>query len=1023
MSSRFNKMSEELFQILKGSGKTLKLFDDSGNTVYEPMMARKFFAEPDKMMLSINDRDDDSCINLYLSQNTDIKAVADLVSTLRHVSTRYNVILDVKKYGKELTPKDFAYQAIDEAAMWGSTKTSYQKIGSAKLVVRHCAPIREDIMGSRARNILSIFIETKQGERFKFPVIHLSGARAWANHINEGGLPHDDMGQYIISLAQEGSDLTKVSRYIHYSRNTLVEEAQGVRGVVRCRISEVRKELQSLSRSRGYAKALEAKVYENKSIIKENRQEVVEQECQRLRELLSIDTNHALAEIITPVALITLGENIMTTTNTKFSQILALESVDDLIETLINEYGYEEGSHWSRHEAGLALLPEALEDVVGYLDLTETAYAIAEADEDKFVAFARSWFDSRNQSLAAAGEDPSQDGKTEAAIHDLAAGLKDIMAGKKPADVKLPDNMPGFANPVAAAQFKLGLFLDAGAKMQNDALWTFISAIVDKIQDSKKLSQIEALFAGKLINMVSTNESFDEADDMMESDPTSYEAGRAADADEAADLEIMNDFQKWMIDDFYKTHYSFLADQSPEGDPGVNYSDLKGDLNGFLDNTKASSTGDDYAEVSDSVVKYCMKIVVDDIKSRGWNIEDEITEGYTSNNASFKTYIEFNGDEEAEILVGYSDNDESYDIESIVLLATGQDIENELDSATIDRIHDTIRQDQAERHAEHLDRKDELSRERRLMGEDSFAVGDYVATDFGTGQIEELGRTKAKVIMTNGMPKVVHIADMSKAGPAEMPANIKELAEMEAWFEQFDPMSILTDIEEADKRKGLVGDVDASDSGMSEAREPMYHSVFELGDHGIWSQVFDADDAEDAKHEVDSLKSQGIKAIVIKVPKSRANWLVNKPDDFVKAHLASKVKAAPVAEEEVVQEVAAVPAHFEAGQIGMNDPLGFVAKINDNYGPTLARVASDVIEGEAYHEQTENSLAFLADVAEALGETALGQSLRDYLDKPVAESDDVEIIIPGDMGDDFKADVATDADAEILARMKKNAGL
>src|SRR5690606_34755628 len=145
----------------------------------------------------------DSSINLYLSTGADLKVVAPLINTLRAMSSRYNVILDVKKYGKELSPKDFAYQTIGEASMWGSTKTSYQKIGQTKLVVRHCAPVREDVMGSRARNILSLFVETKAGERLKFPVCHLSGARAWAKHLSEGGLPHDEMGSYIVELAQE----------------------------------------------------------------------------------------------------------------------------------------------------------------------------------------------------------------------------------------------------------------------------------------------------------------------------------------------------------------------------------------------------------------------------------------------------------------------------------------------------------------------------------------------------------------------------------------------------------------------------------------------------------------------------------------------------------------------------------------------------------------------------------------------------------------------------------------------------
>jgi hypothetical protein len=193
MSSLFNDLSEELFQILKGSGKQLTLYDIKGNRTYEPSEARRVFVEPDKMMVGVHEAGSDSEVAMYLSDTTDVNDIASLINTLRQISTRYNVLLNVRKYGHELSPSDFAYQvsAVHEAAMYGSTKTSYQRIGETRLVVRHARPVNADITGSRSRNILSLFVETKLGERFRFPVRHLSGARAFAQHLSQGGAPHD----------------------------------------------------------------------------------------------------------------------------------------------------------------------------------------------------------------------------------------------------------------------------------------------------------------------------------------------------------------------------------------------------------------------------------------------------------------------------------------------------------------------------------------------------------------------------------------------------------------------------------------------------------------------------------------------------------------------------------------------------------------------------------------------------------------------------------------------------------------
>ena len=120
----------------------------------------------------------------------------------------------------------------------GSVKTSYQQTEGAKLIIRHNKPVNEEIRGSRSRNIQALFIENAQGERFRYPQIHLAGARTMTQHVAEGGTPYDEVGQKIIGLSEERAQLMRVGQYI--KSNGLQEQAGDVGFVVQQRLSEIK---------------------------------------------------------------------------------------------------------------------------------------------------------------------------------------------------------------------------------------------------------------------------------------------------------------------------------------------------------------------------------------------------------------------------------------------------------------------------------------------------------------------------------------------------------------------------------------------------------------------------------------------------------------------------------------------------------------------------------------------------------------------------------------------------------------
>ncbi len=269
MAGSADKIAERIFGILKGFGLQLSIFDAEGNRTVEPAKARRFFAKPGNMLVSLKEDAENSEIDFYLSADTDVDGVKDLIDRLRQTAVHHNVQFTTRRYGKTITPKDFAFvgesvrgdnmEAIKEAhnPMTGSMKSSYQNWNSAKLIIRHNKPVVEDVVGSRSRNIRKIFVETIEGERFLFPVNHLAGARAMARHIGADGAFNDRVGQHIIGLSEEFKDLQKVSRHIFLNRSSLTEDAFDLRETLRNRIDEIRHELGRFMTISGYSQKVE----------------------------------------------------------------------------------------------------------------------------------------------------------------------------------------------------------------------------------------------------------------------------------------------------------------------------------------------------------------------------------------------------------------------------------------------------------------------------------------------------------------------------------------------------------------------------------------------------------------------------------------------------------------------------------------------------------------------------------------------------------------------------------------------
>ena len=255
-------VSDRIYKILKGFNYSVKMYDEKANATSNPDDARRFFASPDQIFIAIWE---DKKIKVYIGSAKTIQDLKPLLNTLRKTAVNYGLGYTLSSFNRKIKPKDFSPMIQQEImrnkemreSMYGTTKSSYENVGSVRVIVRHSDSVKEGLIGARGRNIRAIFIETKEGERRKYPYNHMNGARAMARHMNSGSFS-DDVGTYIQSLSEELLGLSRVSQHIRRNQKVFVEneEINGIYESIRNRMEEVRHEVSKMSKKRGYPSAV-----------------------------------------------------------------------------------------------------------------------------------------------------------------------------------------------------------------------------------------------------------------------------------------------------------------------------------------------------------------------------------------------------------------------------------------------------------------------------------------------------------------------------------------------------------------------------------------------------------------------------------------------------------------------------------------------------------------------------------------------------------------------------------------------
>ena len=242
-----NNIAQDLFFKIRSRFTGLKLGDEAGAITIDPAQARFFdfdYTEGENAIghISVSLAEMNS-MKVYYS--TGITESMDeqqrdgwygFLKELRQFAKRRLMAFDTRYIAKDnLDKRDYKFLSqkqtttpvgesiMAESSMYGTRNVSYQKLENTRLIIKHSQALADDMApGARSRNISGLFVENADGERFKYPFIHLAGARAMQRHVANGGVPYDDIGKSIVGMSEEIAQLKSFSNYV--VRNDLMND-------------------------------------------------------------------------------------------------------------------------------------------------------------------------------------------------------------------------------------------------------------------------------------------------------------------------------------------------------------------------------------------------------------------------------------------------------------------------------------------------------------------------------------------------------------------------------------------------------------------------------------------------------------------------------------------------------------------------------------------------------------------------------------------------------------------------------
>ena len=269
LSARFPNMRKETGDAKPIDGKKLK--DTDVRKISFDYTDRRNGEKLTNVSISLNDEGEKPSLSVIWNKNPDDDSWLNFLEELSTFAQGHGMDFDLQNPSQSnLDKRDPIGEAkMIESRLFGTSKTSFQEMGEAKIIVKHTQPVNYNAANGRTQHIERIFIENSLGERFAYPVKHLNGARALARHVAEGGTPYDNIGQHIIGLSEEMSKLRFFKNYV--DRSPIISENMGpIQSKVIERIDQVKKEIHALQTPKYYAEFRESFTVKNNREIPED---------------------------------------------------------------------------------------------------------------------------------------------------------------------------------------------------------------------------------------------------------------------------------------------------------------------------------------------------------------------------------------------------------------------------------------------------------------------------------------------------------------------------------------------------------------------------------------------------------------------------------------------------------------------------------------------------------------------------------------------------------------------------------
>lgn len=257
-----NTTQSILYNLLVTKDFDPEILDINGREISDPDEADMFsfdFVVGDKnygtvVLMLGNDQD----LQVYYSDNIsknidseDKKKWFSFLKQLKNFAVRNMLSFDLRNLNKlKYNMKSMA--AINEG-YYGNRHVSYSdQPKKTRLIIKHSRALGEG--EARYRAVESLFVETDEGERFKLPFTKLSGGRAMARHISEGGRPYDAFGKHICEMIKEMTILNRFARSVR-NKNLDDNAAELAEEAIR-HYGQLKSKVKRIISKRGYAEEI-----------------------------------------------------------------------------------------------------------------------------------------------------------------------------------------------------------------------------------------------------------------------------------------------------------------------------------------------------------------------------------------------------------------------------------------------------------------------------------------------------------------------------------------------------------------------------------------------------------------------------------------------------------------------------------------------------------------------------------------------------------------------------------------------